>query len=131
MVCVFSPYIRKWNSYLQFHVNLTFYDFTAQHMSKLGCIPDSFQKVLSAKIITKGNFPILSMLFFFFFSLNSRNSIITAPMNMKLGVSTIFSPSQGLVYKCLCLTPLLPEYHLPAIHCIQAQYKMMSLLRNS
>ena len=32
MVFVFSPYIRKFNSYLQFQVNLTLHNFTAQNM---------------------------------------------------------------------------------------------------
>ena len=40
MVFVFSPYIRKFSSYFQFQVISTFYDFTAQNMSKLSCVPN-------------------------------------------------------------------------------------------
>ena len=40
MVFVFSPYILKYSSYFQFQVSSTFNDFTAQHMSKLSCVPN-------------------------------------------------------------------------------------------
>ena len=38
MVFVFSQYIRKFSSYFQFQVISTFYDFTAQNLSKLSCV---------------------------------------------------------------------------------------------
>ena len=40
MVFVFSPYIRKLASCFQFQVNFIFYDFTAQIMLKIICVPN-------------------------------------------------------------------------------------------
>ena len=39
-----------------------FYDFTAQYMSKISCVPNlSLKYQFWGKVITKNNFPILSM----------------------------------------------------------------------
>ena len=63
MIFVFSPYIWKFSFY--FH-SLTFNIFTAHVTTKL--YAKYFTKLpLMAKVITKYNFPILSMFFYIFF----------------------------------------------------------------
>ena len=71
-ICVLPIYLE-----IQFFLSvssLTFNDFTAQHMSKLRCMPN-----ISLK---HHNSPILSMFFFFY----SHNSITIIPIGMKLDV---------------------------------------------
>ena len=86
MAFVFSPYIWKFTSCFQFQVNLTFNDLKAQNISKVICVPN-----ISLNYHFLAKFGILSMVFFFFFlSLNSRNSITIVPIDMKVGVWTSF-----------------------------------------
>ena len=100
MVFVFSPYIRKLTSCFQFQVDFTFNDFPAQIMLKIICV---LNITLNYHFLSKlHNFGILSMLFFFFLSLNSRNSITIVPINVKLGNWRGFIESWGIVHKFLC-----------------------------
>ena len=116
MVFLFSACIRKFSSYFQFHVILIYNDFTAKLYAKY------FTKIpLLVKIISN-KFTILSM-FFFFLSLNSRNSITIVPIDMKLDVWTGFGDSYIVSgAQIVMLTLSIPITAILALACVGLIY---------
>ena len=87
---LYSPHTLKFSSYsssyFQFHVILTFNDFTAQHMSKQSCMPNVSLKYIP--LLVKVMFPhIVHVL------LLVVEPITIAPTDMKLDVWTDFGDS--------------------------------------